>query len=164
MILRNIKIALSASVAAWGILAGLMNLLYYSHAPVAAVMSVGGTDSMRVISNPAIYALGYAFIYVGKFMTAGFAIAGTYTMWSNRNSEKFNAAKSSTVAACGVGIFMLFFGFYVIAASLFSTGSPSPLEDSYLAYALYQLGALGIIALYIAIPDPMESPKPQTAI
>jgi len=153
MILRYIKIALSISVAAWGIIGGLMNFIYYSHAPVVAVMSVGGTESIRTISSPVIFAVGYAFIYLGKFATGALATCGSIGMWQTRNQTFFNTAKTNTIAACGIGVFMIFFGFYVMAASFFSTGGPTPLEDSYLAYSLYQLGALGIIALYISLPD-----------
>ena len=61
--LRYIKILLSMSVAAWGIIAGAMNLIYYNHRGVSLVMSMQGEDSVRAISTPTLFAIGYAFIY-----------------------------------------------------------------------------------------------------
>ena len=160
MLLRYIKISLSFSVAAWGLIAGTMNLIYYNLGPVAAVMTMEGQDSVRAVSSPILFTIGYAFIYLGKYATGILAALGTHHLWVSRSdASHFNSAKSRVLAGCGAGIFTLFFGFYVMANSVFSSGGPSELSSAYLSYALYYIGALGIIALFIAIPDSDHDPS-----
>lgn len=153
MLLRHVKIGLSASVALWGLIGGSMNLIFYNLGPVAAVMTLEGQDSVRSVSSPIVFTLGYAFIYLGKFFAGILATLGTLQLWATRKDNAFNRSKNRSLAGCGTGIFMLFFGFYVIANGVFSTGAPTELSTAYLSHALYHIGALGIIALFIAIPD-----------
>ena len=160
MPLRYIKILLSMSVAAWGLIAGAVNLIYYNYRGVSVVMSMQGEDSIRAISIPALYAVGYAFIYLGKFAT-GFACAwGTYKLWAARTASpgEFHRAKTTTLFGCGIAMFMLFFGFVVIAGSYFNPGPDVSREVSlaFHQFALFYMGGIGLIALFISAREPDE--------
>jgi predicted small integral membrane protein len=154
--MRMIKILLSLSVAVWAIAGGIMNLLQYQSGVgvVATVLTLEGNDSIRAVSFPIAFHLGYAFIYLGKF-TAGFlCVLGTLDLWKARTSpvSAFESAKKRTVLGCGVAIFFLFFGFFAIAGTVFNpaVGPPSELREGFHRYALYFIGAIGLISLYIS--------------
>jgi len=160
IILRYIKILLSMSVAAWGIVAGTMNLVYYNHRGVSMVMSMQGEDSVRATSTPALFAIGYAFIYLGKFATGIACSLGTYQLWQARNASlaEFAKAKTATLVGCGIALFMLFFGFIVIAGSYFNPG-PSVSRELPLAFhqfAVFYMTGIGIVALFISSREPEE--------
>jgi len=154
--MRIIKILLSLSVAVWAIAAGIMNLLEY-HAgvgAVAAVLTLEGKESIRAVSIPIAFHLGYAFIYLGKFISGFLCARGTFDLWKARTSpvSAFESAKKRTILGCGVAIFFLFFGFFAIAGAVFNpaVGPPSELSVSFHTFALYFIGAIGLISLYIS--------------
>ena len=155
--IRLIKIVLSLSLALWGLIAGAMNLVDYENGVsyVFGVISIGGADSLRAINSPALAHLGYAFIYLGKFATGILCGMGTINLWTARHSEAndFNRAKSNTYLGCGIALFMLFFGFIVVAGSLFTPIEFDAGRTLFHQYALFYAGFIGLIALYIGMPD-----------
>jgi len=154
MLLRYVKISLALSVALWGVISGTMNLVYYSLYPISTVMTVEGQDSLRAISSPIMFTLGFAFIYLGKYAVGILAALGTLKLWAARkNPVTFNGAKSRILAGCGVGIATFFFGFFVMADGVFDAGPPSEFSIKYLSHAAYYIGAIGMVALFIAVPD-----------
>lgn len=155
--LRIIKILLSFSVAAWGIIAGAMNLLYYQPGTqaVSRVLAMGGEESIRSLSSPVFVHVGYAFIYISKFAVGVICAWGTYQMWIayKGSAEQFSQAKSSALTGCGIALFMLFFGFIVLAGSFFSTGSPSQAKLIYHHFTIIYMAGIGLIAFFIALPE-----------
>jgi len=158
--IRIVKVLLSLSVAIWGFAAGFMNLVSYESGvkSVAYVLSIEGKESVRAISLPLIYHLGFAVIYLGKFATGFFCALGALDLWKSRhaNVESFNAAKANTILGCGIGLFFLFFAFFAVAGAVFSPGEgpPSQLAIGFQSFALYYMGAIGLIALYISSAEP----------
>ena len=154
--MRMIKILLSFAVAAWGFATGIINLVEYHSGlgAVAAVLTLEGNESVRAITSPFVHHLAYAFIYLGKFTTGVLCLRGTLDLWQARSSspDDFHSAKKRTVLGCGVAIFFLFFGFFVMAGAVFNpaVGPPSALSIGFHQFALFFIAAIGLISLYIS--------------
>ena len=160
MAVRIIKILLVASIAAWGLVNGVGNLLYYDYwlNIVGFVMSVENVESeaARAITNPLLHSIGYAFIYLPKFATGIFCGWGAYDLWRARRAtaEIFEKAKYRFYIGTGISIFMLIFGFLVMAGAFFNPGvMPSVFAQTFLSGVSVYLISIGVALLYVAIPE-----------
>ena len=154
--IRNIKILLALAVALWGIMGGLGNLASYEHgaATVETVMSMK-TLPPEVLPDgpgepaPLLVALGFAFIWVLKLVGGALCLVGTFRMWIARKAESeiFSDAKRWAIAGCGVILFMLFFGFSLVAVGPFKLYL-SPMISSVELAALFA-GQIGLVMVFL---------------
>ncbi len=158
--LRYVKIFLSFSIAIWGIVAGIMNLIGYQSGveTVGWVLSLEGSQSIRSISIPILYHLGYAFIYIGKFAAGGVCAYGTVALWKARlaSAQEFHVSKYYTIVGCGIALATFFFGFIAVAGTMFdlANNAPSGFALAYHQWATFYITSVGLIAAFIAIKEP----------
>ena len=156
--LRTTKILLISSVAAWGIVGALLNILQWdgtlSSVTAATSMSTfeGGAEAWQATSNPVLMWLGALFIAGSKVVAAGFCMLGAYRMYEAREAEAatFNAAKQAALTGCGIAVFMLFLGFIVVAESFFEMWRSDVLRAISLESAFRYGGMIALIALFVA--------------
>ncbi|HSX86240.1 MAG TPA: DUF2165 family protein [Cellvibrio sp.] len=163
MTLRIMKILLVVSIAAWGFVNGVGNIMFYDqwidvvgHVMAIENIEYDGQLSGRAITHPAFHTIGYAFIYLSKFATGIVCALGAYDLWRARRAAavQFNKAKNRFYIGCGISMFMLIFGFLVLAGSFFSTGqAPSELAQGFHSFVSVYMVCIGFALLYVAIPD-----------
>jgi predicted small integral membrane protein len=159
--MRVTKIVLIVLVGLWGLLGGIGNLVNYAggHAAVVAVMSREGVPfapggPFVAVTQPALTHLGYAVIWAGKLASALVCLWGAARLWRLRSmpAAEFNAAKPIALAGCGIALVMLFGGFVVVGGSYFGMWSTERGQLSS-TIATQFITAIGIIALFVAVPD-----------
>lgn len=159
--LRTIKILLVCCVALWGCLGALGNLTDWGGTmggvSAAASMSTweGGANSWRATDNAALIMLAAALIPTLKAASAVLCLLGAWAMWQNRakGAEEFDRAKRHALAGCGLAITLLFLGWIVLAESWFELWRSEVMRDIALESAFRYIGSIGIIALFVAMPD-----------
>ncbi len=159
--LRIMKIGLIATVALWGLVGALGNLLDWNQAlgAVAAVTSMatfdGGAESWQATTNPVVIWLGALFIMLSKLAVGIMCSVGVMRMWQTRRSTGPDFAMSKVIAlsGCAVAVIMLFGGFIVIAESWFELWrSQGPIRMA-LPDAFRYAGMIALIAIFVAMPD-----------
>lgn len=159
--IKLVKISLMASIALWGLIGGVTNLMDYygGYRSVAYVFSMTGASDVpglwRAIENPFLIHIGFAFIWISKLATGLLCSISTVQLWQNRNStaSDFNASKSYGIVGASISIFMLFFGFIVLSGSYFELWRDINLGAVAHQFAFIYLASMGIIVLLIAQPD-----------
>jgi predicted small integral membrane protein len=159
--LRILKIILVLSVAAWGLVGVFGNILDWNGTTeaVGAATSMatfeGGADDWRATSNLAIILAGALFIVSFKSACAILCLAGAWQMWTARagDAAAFAKAKTLALAGCAVAIFMLFFGWIVIAESWFELWRSEAMREAALDAAFRYCGIIGLIALFVGMHD-----------
>ena len=159
--IRTAKIALIVTVALWGFIGALGNILDWNQAlgAVTAVTSMGsfegGNERWQATTNPMVIWLGALFIMLSKVTTGVMCAVGAKKMWQARSGDAagFNAAKAFGLTGCVVAVIMLFGGFLVIAESWFElwrseSGIRMALDDAF-RYA----GMITLIAIFVAVTD-----------
>lgn len=125
---RAVKIMLVFSVACWGLIGFMSNMLDYTHGvgQVRHVLSMEGAADTpgvewRRVTVPAFATLGFAFIWASKLATGLLCLYASLRMLALRNADAaaFDAAKRPGIIGCGIAIVMLFLGFIVIAENFF---------------------------------------------
>ncbi len=158
---KLIKVFLMASIALWGFIGGLTNLMDYpgGYGAVAYVLSMTGAKDApglwRAIESPFLIHIGFAFIWVSKLATGLLCSISTVKLWHSRSSTSsaFNASKSYGIAGAGISMFMLFFGFVVLSGTYFELWRDANLGAVAHQFALIYLACIGIIILFVAQPD-----------
>ena len=158
---RIVKTGLISTVALWGFLGALGNILDWNQAlgAVAAVTSMatfeGGTESWQATRNPVIVWLGALFIMLSKLTAGGMCALGAARMWQSRGGDvaDFNAAKAIALAGCGIAVIMLFGGFLVIAESWFELWRSQDTMRLALSDAFRYAGMIVLIAIFVAMTD-----------
>ena len=157
MATRITKIILALSAAAWGIIGGLRNLYDYQNTIdfTAFLLSVEGRESIRAITLPFSAHISYAFVWGSKFATGVLCILGAIELWKARSSpaSEFSASKEKVYLGIGISIFMLFFGFMVMVGALFAPFEITEIRTAYSQYATFQLVGLGMIMMFLALPE-----------
>jgi len=155
--LRTVKIALICSIALWGFIGGIFNIIDWdgTMGAVGAATSMatfeGGAESWQATSSSVVIWLGALFIMLSKLTAAVMCTMGARNMWRARNADtaQFAQAKKLAIAGCGIAVFMLFAGFIVIAESWFemwrSDAMRGPVLDSAFRYA----GMIILVALFV---------------
>lgn len=164
MSLRVMKILIVISIAAWGLVNGVGNIMFYGEwidivGYVLAIENVqyDGQPSGRAITSPIAAVIGYAFIYLPKFATGFLCALAAYRLWQTRNAtaEIFDQAKYWFYVGCGISMFMLIFGFLVLAGGMFSTGgTPSELSQGFHSFVSVYMTSIGFALLFVALPEP----------
>ena len=149
------------AVASWGLLGAFQNINHWQGtlgaitAATSMVTFEGGAEKWQATSSPIIVWMGALFIVMSKLSAGVFCIIGASKMWLNRNNNEqtFKRAKQIAIIGCGIALFMLFFGFVVIAETWFelwrSDAMRGPVLDSAMRYA----GLIGLIALFVNMKD-----------
>lgn len=165
---RIIKIALIFSVGWWGLTGFMSNMLDFSHGwgQVKFVVSMAGEGAReapgvawRSVTSPAIIAilatLGFAFIYLSKFLTGVLCLYGSVRMFKARKADAatFDAAKEWGVLGCGISVVMLFLGFIVITGQYFAYWRVPYLGAVAIEYAFFYLLSLMSFLLYLQSPE-----------
>lgn len=159
--LRIMKVGLVTTVAMWGLIGALGNLLGWGQTmgAVAAVASMatieGGAASWQATTNPVVIWLGALFIVLSKISAGGMCTVGAIRMWQSRSASgpDFAAAKIIALSGCAVAIVMLFGGFLVIGESWFELWrSEGPIRMA-LSDAFRYAGMIALIAIFVATQD-----------
>ena len=159
--LRTIKVGLITTVALWGLVGALGNILDWGQAlgAVAAVTSMatfeGGAESWQATTNPVVIWVGALFIMLSKLAVGFMCAVGSVRMWQSRsnNGADFAASKAIALSGCAVAVIMLFGGFGVIAESWFELWrSEGPIRMA-LPDAFRYAGMIALIAIFVAMPD-----------
>ncbi len=158
--LRIMKILLAASVALWGLLGALGNLMNWT-ATTGAVVAVtsmstfpGGPERWQATTNPAVILAGALFILLAKIATGVLCAAGTWRMWTARKQDAaFAQAKAPVLSGCAVAIFMLFVGFAILGEGWFEFWRSAELRETAGAPAFRYSAMIALIALFIATRD-----------
>ncbi len=155
--LRIMKIILILSVAMWGVFGVLGNIVDWggTTGAVGATTSMatfeGGADDWRATSNPAVIMAGAIFIVLLKSATALLCFAGAWKMWTTRAEDRavFGQAKTYALTGCAIAVFMLFFGWIVIAESWFELWRSELLREAALGSAFRYAGMIALIGLFV---------------
>ena len=159
--LRHAKIILIWTVALWGFLGSLHNILDWSgtFGAVAAVTSMatfdGGSDSWQATSQPIILWAGALFIVLSKLTAAAMCSIGGFKMWQAKaqSSGDFNQSKEIALAGCAVVVIMLFGGFIVIAEGWYELWRSDVMRGPVLETAFRYAGMITLIAIFVATKD-----------
>ncbi len=163
--LRISKILLVVTVALWGFIGGLHNVLDWGGTlgAVGAVTSMatfdGGATSWQATSNPAVVWLGALLILLPKLGSASLCTIGASRMWRARRSDAatFAAAKGMALVGCAVAVIMLFGGFLIIAESWFELWRSEAMRGLVLESAFRYAGMIALIALFVGTQDGLDS-------
>ncbi len=99
--------------------------------------------------------LGAVFILILKLVAGGLALTGALQMWMARHANAVTFAKSQELVLAGIGVavFMLFFGWIVIAETWFELWRSDLFRglalQSAFRYGLFMIG----IGLFISIKE-----------
>jgi predicted small integral membrane protein len=155
-LIRHTKILLALAVALWGLLGAIGNLTNYEQGmgSVHAVLSKetlpeGASPEGPSDPGPVLVTLGFAFIWLSKLIGGALCLVGVVRMWASRNGDvaDFAHAKRWAIAGCGVLLFMLFFGFNVVAVGPFKLYL-SPMISAVELAALFA-AQIGIVMLFL---------------
>lgn len=147
---------LALAVALWGLLGGLGNFSNYNDGmrSVESVLSMETLPESALPDGPnepsrLLVTLGYAFIWGLKLIGGAFCLVGAILMWKSRKSgvSDFADAKRWAISGCGVLIFMLFFGFSLVAIGPFKLYL-SPLVSAVELAALF-VAQIGVVMLFL---------------
>lgn len=159
--LRIVKVALAASVALWGTLGALGNILDWkaTTTSVAAVTSMStfadGATSWRATTNPAVVIAAAMFIVLFKMASALLCLSGSWRMWTCRRADaaRFSRAKALALAGCAVAVFGLFCGWIVVGEGWFELWRSDALREPAGGSAFRYGGFIALIALMVAARD-----------
>lgn len=159
--LQKTKILLVATVALWGLVGALGNLMHWGETmgAVGAVTSMstfeGGAESWQATTNPAVLWLGALFIMLSKLAAGVLCSIGAWRMWQAQGGDAagFATAKKFALAGCAVAVIMLFGGFIVIAESWFELWRSDALRGPVLESAFRYGGFIALIAIFVGMTD-----------
>lgn len=156
--LRFIKILLIAAVAVFLLMGAIFNVVGWK----GTVGAVAATTTMATIegdathwqatSNPAVIVSGAVFITSLKIVAGLLCAAGAVRMWARRKDTQmaFSSSKEMALTGCGVAMFLLYFGWIVIAETWFELWRSDALRDVALQSAFRYGGMIILIALFVA--------------
>jgi len=160
--IRPVKILFMLSIAAWGILGAIANLMAYpdGYYSVEFTFSMQGAPNApglwRAIENPLLIHLGFAVLWGSKLAAGLLSAYGTLQLWKNRNAsaKAFNEAKVYGLVGAAIALIMLFFGFVVISGPYFELWRDvETMGYEAHVYAFIYFGCIGILTLFIAQPE-----------
>lgn len=159
--LRVLKIVLVLSVAVWAFVGALGNLSDWAGTTgaVTAATSMATFEaaptSWRATTNGAVILGGALFIVILKLTSGALCLEGARRMWLARgaSAEVFFNAKTYALSGCAVAMFMLFFGWVVIAETWFELWRSEAMLEPVLGSAFRYFGMVGIIAIFLSLPE-----------
>ena len=155
-VIRYVKILLALAVALWGLLGGIGNLTSYQDGmkSVQAVLSMETLPESVAPDAPSdpgqlMVTAGFAFIWLLKLIGGSLCLVGVFRMWFSRKADpvRFEHAKRWAISGCGVLLFMLFFGFSLIAVGPFKLYL-SPMVSAVELAALFA-AQIGIVMVFL---------------
>lgn len=160
--LRIVKIVLVATVAVFGAISGIFDLINWGStvAYVGMVTSMatwqGGAASWKAVGSAPLSWLGAVWIIGGDLAAAVLCAASVARMWRARNASagEFASAKKLALAGCGLLAIMLFGGFNVLAETWFELWRSDAMRGPVLDTAYRYLGSILLIALFVASKEP----------
>ena len=168
--IRIVKIAMMFSVGCWGLTGFMSNMLdfAYGQGQVKYVISMEGAKDApgvewRRITSPIIVpfiaTIGFAFIWVSKFLTGVLCLYGSARMFISRKADTatFAAAKEWGLLGCGISVVMLFLGFIVITGQYFAYWRVPVLGMITHDYAFFYL--LSLMGFLLFLQSPEGEPK-----
>jgi predicted small integral membrane protein len=163
--MMKVKIMLIVAVAGWGYVGAFHNIADWSGTlgavKAATSMSTfeGGADSWQATSSSVVVWLGALFILLSKLATAALCSWGAIKMWQSQSTDfaQYQAAKKVALSGCGVALFMLFFGFIVVAESWFELWRSELMRGPVLGSAFRYAALIALIAVFIAGNDEQSS-------
>jgi predicted small integral membrane protein len=159
--LRHVKTILIVTVALWGLVGVLQNIVDWK-GTIGAVQAVtsmvtidGGAASWQATSNGIVLWLGALFIVLSKLAAGILCAFGAWRMWRARSGDAmaFDDAKNIALAGCGIAVIMLFGGFIVIAESWFELWRSEAMRGPVLESAFRYCGLIALIAVFVATND-----------
>ena len=158
--LKIIKILLVLSVAAFGLIGAIWNVIDWP-GTVGAVTATttmttweGGGGAWQATDNAAVVYLGAVGIPLLKVLFGLLCLAGAIRMAAARgNDASFERAKELALAGCGLAILLLFGGWIVIAESWFELWRSDAMRSAGLESAFRYAGCIGLIALFVAMRE-----------
>lgn len=161
MMLRKAKSIMIFTVALWGFLGVLHNLIDWPGTlkAIGAVTSMltieGGADSWQATSNPIVIWSGALFIVLSKLITGVLCTIGAIGMWRAHGPDlvAYNSAKYIALTGCAAAIIMLFGGFVVVAESWFELWRSEAMLGPVLGSAFRYGGMITLIALFVSSKD-----------
>ena len=159
--IRLIKVILVLSVAAWALAGAFGNLTDWSGTvgAVGAITSMasfeGGAESWKATSSQALILAGAIFIVSLKIICGVLCVMGALRMLAaqGRDAVAFQRAKEFALAGCGVGMFMLFAGWIVIAETWYEAWRSDVFRDLALNSTFRYCGMIGVIALFVGMRE-----------
>lgn len=159
--LRKAKSIMILTVALWGAVGALHNLLDWNGtlgavgAATSMVTIVDGSASWQATDNTIVILIGALFIVTAKLATATLCGIGAVLMWkaSSANLPAYKAAKDIALTGCAIAMIMLFGGFVVIAESWFELWRSESMLGPVLQSAFRYGAMITLIGLFVASSD-----------
>ncbi|MEP4890743.1 MAG: DUF2165 family protein [Aliiglaciecola sp.] len=159
--LRRAKSIMILTVAIWGFVGALHNLIDWDGTLAAVKMATSmitipdGSESWQATSNLIVVWIGALFILGAKLTTGVMCTIGSIRMWKAQgaNSSVYNAAKQIALTGCAVAIIMLFGGFIIIAESWFELWRSETMLAPVLGSAFRYAGMISLISIFVALKD-----------
>jgi predicted small integral membrane protein len=157
---RLVKIAMTASLAAFALLVAIDNVVDYgtNYQFVKHVFSMDtifpdSTLRWRAITAPALWQGGYAVIIAGEALTGLCFAAGTLALLARLRAPAglFQRAKRLCLLGAGLGFLVWFLGFMVIGGEWFQMWQSSTWNGQTPAFHFY-VTLLGV-AIFLNQPD-----------
>jgi len=157
---RVAKIALTASVGLFALLAGLDNVFDYGtnfdavrHVLSMDTLPEGAAFGWRAITLAAVHHLTYGFIILTELASAAFLVAGAGRMAraARYDAAMFNESKRLAIAGL-VALFLLYFvGFLVVGGEWFEMWRSNGWNFQEAAFRL--AAVIGVILIFVAQQD-----------
>lgn len=155
--LRTMKILLVVTVASWGFVGALHNVIDWGETTgaVGAATSMAtfdqGPASWQATNNLLVVWLGALFIVLSKIAAGVLCAVGAFKMWQTRDGDvdAFANAKTFALSGCAIAIILLFGGFVVIADSWFELWRSDTLRAPVLDSAFRYGGMIALIAIFV---------------
>ena len=158
--LRGLKVALIAGVAAYCLLGMIANVadLPRTLGSIGGVVSMatveGGPTRWQATTSPAVVIGGAIYIVLFKTVAGLVCLAGAWRMWVARRTDAatFARAKALALVGCGVAVLGLYLGWTVIAEQIFDLWRSNVFAQS--AITAFRYGASGaLIALVVGMRE-----------
>jgi predicted small integral membrane protein len=157
--LRKTKSVLILTVAMWGLLGAVHNVVDWQGTvgAVGAATSMatitGGSESWQATSNGLVILMGALFIAGSKIACGTLCGIGAFRMWRAQDSAAYTSAKKLALTGCAVAMIMLFGGFIVIAEGWFELWRSESMLGPVLQTAFRYGGMITLIAIFVASED-----------
>lgn len=159
--LRTVKTIMIFTVALWGILGAIHNVIDWAGTTgaVAAVTSMAtlgeGLQGWQATSNTLLIWAGALFIMLSKVAAGSLCTLGGVQMWRARATDNmaFKAAKQMALSGCAIAMIMLFGGFIVIAEGWFELWRSEVMREPVLGSAFRYGAMIMLIAIFVSTDD-----------
>ncbi len=158
--LRGLKVALIASVAAYCLLGMIANLADWPRTlgSIRGVVSMatveGGPTRWQATTSPVVVIGGAIYIVLFKTVAGLVCLLGAWRMWIARRTDAaaFAQAKTLALVGCGVAVLGLYLGWTVVAEQVFDLWRSKVFAQS--ANTAFRYAAsIALIALFVGMRE-----------